>query len=120
MLREGASVLMTDMSTTGLTAALQKVNIAIPPSLRAGKVETKTVDVSDESQFEAAVSHLDFWDGIDVIFNNAESCIHTMETRSSIRRISGIARWTLMSRVFGLDLNILCLDSGDMGRRLVV
>ncbi|CAI7678961.1 unnamed protein product [Penicillium pancosmium] len=71
MLREGASVLMTDISDRGLATALQKVNTVIPPNLRTGKVETKTVDVSDESQIEAAVSHLDSWGGIDVIFNNA-------------------------------------------------
>lgn len=71
MLREGASVLMTDISDTGLTSALNKVNTIIPPSSRTGKVETKTVDVSDESQIEAAVAYLDSWGGIDVMFNNA-------------------------------------------------
>lgn len=71
MLREGASVLMTDISEKGLSTALEKVNTIIPASQRSGKVETKAVDVSKEDQVEAAVSHLDSWGGLDVIFNNA-------------------------------------------------
>ncbi|CAI7624030.1 unnamed protein product [Penicillium bialowiezense] len=70
-LREGASVLMTDISDEGLTKALAKVNNFLPASSRTGKVETKAVDVSNESQIEAAVAHLDSWGGLDVIFNNA-------------------------------------------------
>lgn len=62
---------MTDISDAGLATALSKVNAVIPPDSRSGKVEIKTVDVSDESQIEAAVAHLDSWGGIDVIFNNA-------------------------------------------------
>lgn len=71
MLREGASVLMTDISADGLGKALEKVNAIVPPSSRSGKVETKVVDVSKEAQVEAAVSHLDAWGGLDVMFNNA-------------------------------------------------
>lgn len=71
MLREGASVLMTDISESGLAKALEKVNTILPPSSRTGKVETKVVDVSKETQVEAAVSHLDAWGGLDVMFNNA-------------------------------------------------
>lgn len=71
MLREGASVLMTDISEGGLSNALQKVNTIVPASSRAGKVETKVVDVSKEAQVEAAVAHLDSWGGLDVMFNNA-------------------------------------------------
>lgn len=71
MLREGASVLMTDISEKGLSVALEKVNNLIPADSRSGKVETKVVDVSKESQVEAAVAHLDSWGGLDVIFNNA-------------------------------------------------
>lgn len=71
MLREGASVLMTDISESGLSTALEKVNTIIPSSSRTGKVETKVVDVSKEAQVEAAVAHLDSWGGVDVMFNNA-------------------------------------------------
>lgn len=71
MLRESASVLMTDISEGGLSTALEKVNTIIPSSSRTGKVETKVVDVSKEAQVEAAVAHLDSWGGLDVMFNNA-------------------------------------------------
>lgn len=71
MLREGASVLMADISEKGLSTALEKVNTVVPPASRPGKVETKVVDVSKEADIEAAVDHLDAWGGIDVIFNNA-------------------------------------------------
>lgn len=69
MLREGASVLMTDISGPGLEKALNKVNEVVPE--RSGKVETRVVDVSKEAEVEAAVAHLDAWGGLDVIFNNA-------------------------------------------------
>lgn len=69
MLREGASVLMTDISGPGLEKALNKVNEVVPE--RSGKVETRVVDVSKEADVEAAVGHLDAWGGLDVIFNNA-------------------------------------------------
>lgn len=71
MLREGASVLMTDINESTLATALTKVNTIVPASSRTGKVETKAVDVSAESQIEAAIAHLDSWGGLDVIFNNA-------------------------------------------------
>lgn len=71
MLREGASVLMADISERGLSGALEKVNKIIPAGSRSGKVETKVVDVSKEADIEAAVDRLDAWGGIDVIFNNA-------------------------------------------------
>ncbi|KAJ5110613.1 hypothetical protein N7532_001148 [Penicillium argentinense] len=71
MLCEGASVLMADISNAGLSKALGKVNAVVPPESRVGKVETRVVDVSKESDIEAAVAHLDAWGGIDVIFNNA-------------------------------------------------
>jgi NAD(P)-dependent dehydrogenase (short-subunit alcohol dehydrogenase family) len=71
MLREGASVLMTDINESTLATALTKVNTIVPASSRTGRVETKAVDVSSESQIEAAIAHLDSWGGLDVIFNNA-------------------------------------------------
>lgn len=69
MLREGASVLMTDISEPGLQKALAKANEVVPQ--RDGKVEYRVVDVSKESEVEAAVAHLDAWGGLDVMFNNA-------------------------------------------------
>lgn len=71
MLREGASVLMTDISEAGLAQALNKANEIVPPASRSGKAETRVVDVASESQVEAAVAHLDSWGGLDVMFNNA-------------------------------------------------
>ncbi|CAG7942667.1 unnamed protein product [Penicillium nalgiovense] len=71
MLREGASVLMADISDEGLNKALSKVNSVVPASTRTGKVETKVVDVSNETHIEASVAHLDAWGGLDIIFNNA-------------------------------------------------
>lgn len=71
MLSEGASVLMADISDAGLNKALNRVHEIVPPASRTGKVETKVVDVSNESQIEAAVAHLDSWGGLDVMFNNA-------------------------------------------------
>ncbi|KAI4092404.1 MAG: hypothetical protein LQ344_003469 [Seirophora lacunosa] len=71
-LREGASVLMTDISAPSLSSALTKVH-SIFPSLHSTtqRVETLTCDVSREAEVAAAVSHLDSWGGVDVMFNNA-------------------------------------------------
>lgn len=69
MLREGASVLMTDISGPGLERALAKVQAVVPT--REGKVETRVVDVSKEAEVEGAIAHLDSWGGLDVLFNNA-------------------------------------------------
>lgn len=69
MLREGASVLMTDISAPGLEKALAKANQVVPD--HDGKVEYRVVDVSKEAEVEAAVAQLDAWGGLDVIFNNA-------------------------------------------------
>ncbi|KAF7121841.1 hypothetical protein CNMCM5793_009394 [Aspergillus hiratsukae] len=69
MLREGASVLMTDISAPGLERAIAKVHEVVPQ--HDGRVEYRVVDVSKESEVEAAVAHLDSWGGLDVMFNNA-------------------------------------------------
>lgn len=69
MLREGASVLMADISAPGLEKALAKVKKVLPQ--HEGRVETTVVDVSKEPGVEAAVAHLDAWGGVDVMFNNA-------------------------------------------------
>ncbi|WPG97716.1 3-oxoacyl-[acyl-carrier-protein] reductase FabG [Acrodontium crateriforme] len=68
-LREGASVLMTDISEPHLAKALSKAKEMAPNA--TGRVETMKVDVSKEADIEAAVQSLDSWGGLDVIFNNA-------------------------------------------------
>lgn len=69
MLQEGASVLMTDVHDVNLQEALAKVNEVVPH--HKGKVATKLVDVSKESEVEAAVNAVDEWGGVDIMFNNA-------------------------------------------------
>jgi NAD(P)-dependent dehydrogenase (short-subunit alcohol dehydrogenase family) len=68
MLREGASVLMADISEPALAKALAKVKEVVPSSPR---VETIRCDVSKESDVQAMVETQDGWGGVDVIFNNA-------------------------------------------------
>ncbi|KAM0075323.1 hypothetical protein ACKRZS_012621 [Fusarium odoratissimum] len=68
-LQQGASVLMTDINNAALERALSKVKSVVPNP--TGRVEIKVVDVSKEEQVEAAVTHLDAWGGVDVMFNNA-------------------------------------------------
>ncbi|KAL1864987.1 hypothetical protein VTK73DRAFT_5537 [Phialemonium thermophilum] len=69
MVREGASVLMTDINQAALDRALAKVKEVVPQ--RAGRVEVLVSDVSKESDVAAAVDYLDAWGGVDVMFNNA-------------------------------------------------
>lgn len=69
MLQEGASVLMTDISESALDKAIAKAKLVVPN--RKGKVETRVVDVSKESDVEASVAYLDAWGGVDIMFNNA-------------------------------------------------
>jgi NAD(P)-dependent dehydrogenase (short-subunit alcohol dehydrogenase family) len=68
-LREGANVLMTDISEPALETAIAKAQSIVPNAV--GKVETFKVDVSKESDVQAAIEKLDAWGGLDVIFNNA-------------------------------------------------
>lgn len=69
MLREGASVLMTDIAAPALDTAITKAKEVVPS--HKGRVETRVVDVTKESDIEAAVAHIDPWGGVDVMFNNA-------------------------------------------------
>lgn len=68
-LREGASVLMADISEAALAKAIVKAKDKSPGM--AGIVETIKCDVSKESDVQAMVEHLDSWGGVDVMFNNA-------------------------------------------------
>ncbi|KAK4177144.1 putative dehydrogenase [Triangularia setosa] len=66
--REGANVLMADISEEALSRAQVKVKQLVPS---AGRIETTICDVSKESAVQAAVESLDPWGGVDVMFNNA-------------------------------------------------
>jgi NAD(P)-dependent dehydrogenase (short-subunit alcohol dehydrogenase family) len=68
-LREGASVLMSDISEPALAKALAKVKELVPSP--AGRVGTFKCDVSKEDQVQAMVEQVDSWGGLDVMFNNA-------------------------------------------------
>lgn len=67
--REGASVLLTDISAPALAKALAKLKDLCPSA--PGRFETRVVDVTKESSVSAAVESLDSWGGLDIIFNNA-------------------------------------------------
>ncbi|KAK3367347.1 short chain dehydrogenase reductase [Lasiosphaeria ovina] len=66
--KEGASILMADISAPALARAKAKVEQLVP---NAKRVETITCDVSKEPQVQAMVESVDSWGGVDVIFNNA-------------------------------------------------
>ncbi|KAL8991385.1 MAG: hypothetical protein Q9169_007881 [Polycauliona sp. 2 TL-2023] len=70
-LREGASVLMTDISAPALKNALHKINSIYPSLPSTQYLRTFTCDVSSESSIAAAVSEVDSWGGVDIMFNNA-------------------------------------------------
>ncbi|KAI1500028.1 hypothetical protein F5X99DRAFT_410505 [Biscogniauxia marginata] len=66
--KEGANVLMADISGPALEKAKAKVLQLVP---NASRIETTVCDVSKESQVQAMIESLDSWGGLDVIFNNA-------------------------------------------------
>ncbi|KAI9903429.1 hypothetical protein N3K66_002781 [Trichothecium roseum] len=66
--KEGANVLMADISEPALEKAIAKVKQLIPSH---GRLETKKCDVSKEADVKALVETLDSWGGLDVMFNNA-------------------------------------------------
>jgi len=66
--KEGANVLMADISGPALETALAKAKELVPSAL---KIETIICDVSKESQVSTMITHLDAWGGIDILFNNA-------------------------------------------------
>ncbi|MCJ1260379.1 hypothetical protein MMC22_000239 [Lobaria immixta] len=66
--REGAAVLMADISESALASALAKVKSIFPDHPR---LETFKADVSKEADVAAMVNYLDSWGGVDIIFNNA-------------------------------------------------
>lgn len=66
--KEGANVLLADISGPALERAYTKLNQVVPS---AHKVEIKLCDVSKEAQVKALVDHVDSWGGVDIMFNNA-------------------------------------------------
>ena len=68
-LREGASVLMTDISESGLSKAMAKAKELSPHM--TGTVDTMKCDVTKETDVMAVVERVDEWGGVDVMFNNA-------------------------------------------------
>lgn len=66
--KEGASILMADISGPALEKAKAKVLQLVP---NASRVETTICDVSKEDQVKSMIESLDSWGGLDVIFNNA-------------------------------------------------
>jgi len=67
--REGANVLMADISLPALEKGAAKVKEVLPHM--AGKIDTVTCDVSKESDVAAMVERVEAWGGVDVMFNNA-------------------------------------------------
>ncbi|KAI9817438.1 MAG: hypothetical protein M1827_001048 [Pycnora praestabilis] len=68
MAKEGASILMADISIPALKNALSKLHEIVP---NPPKVETFVCDVSKEADVARMVEHLDSWGGVDIMFNNA-------------------------------------------------
>lgn len=66
--KEGANVLLADISEPALEKAVAKVKELVPS---APRLETRKCDVSKEADVQAMIESLDSWGGLDVIFNNA-------------------------------------------------
>ncbi|KAF1991570.1 NAD(P)-binding protein [Aulographum hederae CBS 113979] len=66
--REGANVLLADISASALERGVAKLKEIVP---NAPRLETIICDVTKEADVEAAVAKLDAWGGVDVMFNNA-------------------------------------------------
>lgn len=66
--REGAKVLMADISEPALAKASAKVKEIVP---HASRIETIKCDVSKEAEVQRMIESQDSWGGTDVIFNNA-------------------------------------------------
>lgn len=69
--REGASVLMLDISEPALERALAKVKELVPEIKDPQFIKIRRCDVSKEADVKAAIESVDEFGGIDIIFNNA-------------------------------------------------
>lgn len=85
-LREGASVLMADISLPGLEGARSKIS-AIQPS-HPGLLEHIRCDVSRESDVAAMVSHLDSWGGVVSIMSDMNCSSHVCLSLSALDLVS--------------------------------
>jgi len=66
--REGARVLMADISPKALERGIVKVREHVSQS---AQLHTITCDVTKEDEIAKMVEHMDQWGGVDVMFNNA-------------------------------------------------
>lgn len=66
--REGAKVIMADISGPALEKALAKARPLVPSS---AVLKTLITDVSKEADMAAAMEACDEWGGVDIAFNNA-------------------------------------------------
>ncbi|KAL7955363.1 hypothetical protein V8C34DRAFT_291856 [Trichoderma compactum] len=66
--KEGANVVLADISEPALEKAVAKVKELVPAATR---LEARKCDVSKEADVQAMIESLDAWGGLDVIFNNA-------------------------------------------------
>ncbi|KXJ93690.1 NAD(P)-binding protein [Microdochium bolleyi] len=66
--KEGANVLLADISAPALDKAKAKVKQLVPS---VGSLESIICDVSKEDQVKAMIDAVEPWGGVDVIFNNA-------------------------------------------------
>lgn len=66
--REGASLVMSDISEPALEKALAKVKEIVPDAQR---ISTVKCDVSKESDVKAMIESQDEYNGVDIMFNNA-------------------------------------------------
>jgi NAD(P)-dependent dehydrogenase (short-subunit alcohol dehydrogenase family) len=80
-LREGASVVMADISEPALEKAIAKAKEVVPDAV--GQVKTAKCDVSKEADVKALVESVDEWGGLDIIFNNA-GIMHADDAGKSI------------------------------------
>lgn len=80
-LREGASVVLADISEQALEKALAKAKEVVPDAV--GQVKTAKCDVSKEADIKALVDSVDEWGGLDIMFNNA-GIMHADDAGESI------------------------------------
>ncbi|KAL9108042.1 MAG: hypothetical protein Q9227_007148 [Pyrenula ochraceoflavens] len=66
--REGARVLMADISEPALATGLKKAREHVPPT---AEILTRKCDVTSEDSISSLVSSLDSYGGVDIMFNNA-------------------------------------------------
>lgn len=133
-LREGASVLMTDISQQALEKAVAKAKEIVPDM--TGRVAIAQCDVSKEADVQRVVESLDEWGGVDIMFNNAGimhanddgtmiSCEWELANKapqmpSTLQRRSGTSHRTSMSKAYGSVASMLSFRFASTTRRRAV